>query len=311
MNVHHLTAAPGADLAAALARFEEQFTYPLGAGRSFRISHGDDYPRFFRAIGDAACFVAERAGEVLGVIGLARTRVRGPGGAERPAIYVGDLKLAPAARGGRALPRLAEAAAACCAGKAERGFGVVMDGTPVTPDRYTGRLGVPPFREVARVTVLRIPAHTAPGAAWETDEASGRGLFAELSSGHTGTAGGVPEARSQTDPTWLAAPDGSAVGRLEDTRLAKRLIATDGEMIAAHLSCTGYANHRSLAALLRTACGAAARRGFPALFTAVPADEADPVLAVLDEPGTVVAPATVFASGFETGCRWQINTAEI
>ena len=50
------------DSGPALARFEEQFTYPLGPGRTLRISHGDDYPRFFRAIGDAACFVAERSG---------------------------------------------------------------------------------------------------------------------------------------------------------------------------------------------------------------------------------------------------------
>ena len=71
MNVHPSSARPGAELALALARFEEQFTYPLGPGRSFRISHGDDYPRFFRAMGEVACFVAERDGVVLGVLGAA------------------------------------------------------------------------------------------------------------------------------------------------------------------------------------------------------------------------------------------------
>ena len=91
MNVHALTAAPGPEHAAALARFEEQFTYPLGPGRSFRISHGNDYPRFFRAVGDAVCFVAERDGEVLGVLGLAVTRVCAGDGTEVPTIYLGDL----------------------------------------------------------------------------------------------------------------------------------------------------------------------------------------------------------------------------
>ena len=50
MTVRNLTQAPDPDLAWALEDFERQFTYPLGAGHHFRISHGADYPRFFRAI---------------------------------------------------------------------------------------------------------------------------------------------------------------------------------------------------------------------------------------------------------------------
>ena len=129
--------------------------------------------------------------------------------------------------------------------------------------------------------------------------------------GHSAFGGGNPLERSETPPVWLVAPDGSAGGRLEDTRRAKRLIANDGEMIAAHLSCIGYANPAALAALLSVACGAAADRGFPAVFVAVPAPEADEVLAAVNEPGVVVAPATVFAAGFEPNHQWAINTAEI
>jgi hypothetical protein len=143
------------------------------------------------------------------------------------------------------------------------------------------------------------------------------------------TGGGNPTGRSETAPLWLVAPDSSACGRFEDTRRAKRLIADDGgEMIAGHLSCIGYANHTSLADLLRVARGIAFARGFPALFAAIPAAEAGAVLAHINEPGIVVAPATVFASGFVPGrseiaaCRqqsrasqplqvWVINTAEI
>jgi hypothetical protein len=54
MIVHQLCSAPSPSQAKALAEFEGQFNYPLGAGRSFRISHGEDYPRFFRAIGKAS-----------------------------------------------------------------------------------------------------------------------------------------------------------------------------------------------------------------------------------------------------------------
>jgi hypothetical protein len=312
MNVHRLAAAPAPDLAAALARFERQFTYPLGPGRSFRISHGDDYPRFFRAVGDAACFVAERAGEVLGVLGLAITRVRCAGGGGRDAAYLGDLKVSPSARGGRVLVRLAEAAGAWCAGRAGCGFAVVMDGTRATPDRYTGRLGLPPFRAVAKVAVLRIPAAaSSPDREWEAGEAATEACFSRLACGRICTSGGHPRERSETAPLWLASPDGLACGRLEDTRRAKRLMADGGEMTAAHLSRIGYANLAALAGLLRAAQGAAAARGFPALFAAVPADEAGAALALLGVPGAVVAPATVFASGFEPGEVWSVNTAEI
>lgn len=311
MNVHALTTAPGPDLAAALARFEEQFTYPLGPGRSFRISHGSDYPRFFRAVGDAVCFVAERKGEVLGVLCLAVTQVYTPDDAV-PAIYLGDLKVTPAARGGRVLVRMAEAANAWCRGRAERGFGVVMDGTPVTPDRYTGRLGIPQFHKAAQIAILRLPAGAVPGENWETTAARGAECFARLAGARAHTNGGNPAERSETAPLWLVAPDGSACGRFEDTRRAKRLITNDGsEMLSAHLSCIGYASHAALARLLKGACGVAAIRGFPALFVAVPLEEANEVLAHLNEPGVVVAPATVFASGFEPNQPWAINTAEI
>src|SRR6516162_3463154 len=100
MNVHRLSTSPPPELARALDRFERQFIYPLGPGRSFRISHGEDYPRFFRAMGEAACFVAEREGRVVGVIGAALRRLRLPTGTELPAAYLGDLKIDPASRGG-------------------------------------------------------------------------------------------------------------------------------------------------------------------------------------------------------------------
>jgi len=307
MNLHLLTAATPPELAGALARLEEQFTYPLGPGRSFRVSHGDNYPRFFRAIGDAACLVAERGGEVLGVLALAVTRLRTPGD-DRAAVYLGDLKIAPAARGGRVLPRLAAAAREWIGDRADCAYSVVMGGTAVTPDAYTGRMGIPPFRPVADVAVLRLP--TAKGVdwvKWERDPASGSECFSRLTSGRHATTGGNPAERSEMSPLWLTAPDGSACGRLEDTRRGKRLIADDGsEMMSAHLSCIGYRDAATLAELLRVACGAAASRGFPAVFAAVPPQLADVRIA-----GTVVAPATVFAAAIEPGGLWSVNTAEI
>ena len=109
MTVHVLRTAPPPELAQALERFEEQFRYPLGPGRFFRISHGEDYPRFFRAMGEGACFVAERDGRVLGVMGAALRRPRTARGRGTPGALSRRRENRPGGRGGRTLPRLAEA----------------------------------------------------------------------------------------------------------------------------------------------------------------------------------------------------------
>ncbi|MBV9123277.1 MAG: hypothetical protein JO112_07970, partial [Planctomycetes bacterium] len=109
MILHQLAGPPPPELARALAIFERDFTYPLGPGRSFRIDHGQDYPRFFRAIGKAGCFVAVGPDGVVGTLGATVRRLLLPDGSERPILYLGDLKIAPPARGGAVLLRLARA----------------------------------------------------------------------------------------------------------------------------------------------------------------------------------------------------------
>src|SRR5262245_34612162 len=112
MTVHQLSSPPSPSLARALAEFEAPFTYPLGSEKSFRITHGEDYTLFFRAQGNGACFIAEHHGHVAGVMGTAIRRCWMPDGAERAVAYIGDLKVAANARGGRVLVRLAQAAEA-------------------------------------------------------------------------------------------------------------------------------------------------------------------------------------------------------
>jgi hypothetical protein len=314
MNVQPLHAAPPPELAAALEQFEKQFTYPLGPGRSFRIAHGEDYPRFFRAMGEAACFVAERDGQVQGVVGVALRRLLLPTGTEIPIVYLGDLKIAPAARGGRTLPRLAQAVADWVAGRAAAAFGVIMDGTPVTPARYTGRLGIPLFHELGKVAVLRLATGDDSAGVergWETDAARGSDGYAQWSAGRYASPGGFPAERSEIEPLWLMGPHGRACGRLEDTRRAKRLIADDGvEMCSAHLSCFAYQDVPAGVGLLQVARRCAGRHGFPALFVAVPAPEGEAFHRALT-PGVVQAPATVYGTGLAPGPLWNINTAEI
>src|SRR6266705_2635012 len=71
MKVWQLSSAPSPALARALAEFEAPFTYPLGPGKFFRISHGEDYTLFFRAQGNGVCFIVEQDGRVVGAMGTA------------------------------------------------------------------------------------------------------------------------------------------------------------------------------------------------------------------------------------------------
>src|SRR5258708_33139204 len=83
MTIHALREPPDPALAKGLAKFETRFTYPLGPGRTFRIGHGEDYPRFFRSMGVATCFIAEQAGRVLGALGIALRPLVLPAASER------------------------------------------------------------------------------------------------------------------------------------------------------------------------------------------------------------------------------------
>jgi hypothetical protein len=315
MIVHRLCGTPPADLAQALAAFEKQFTYPLGPGRCFRISHGEDYPRFFRAIGEAACFVAEQDGRVLGTLGSALRRLVLPEGGERPVVYLGDLKVAPAARGGTVLLRLVRAAQDWAGVRAQAAFGVVMDGTPVTPEAYTGRLGIPPFQELGKVLVLRLSARGEDAGADKRFAAPAGAVdacYRRLSAGRYASPGGTSAERSKTGPVWLVSPEGNACGRLEDTRRAKRLVSDDGaEMRSAHLSAFAYRDRHAGAELLREALRRAALLTFPALFVAVAAPEAEGICQGLEGVEAVAAPATVFGTGLEPSPVWNINTAEV
>jgi hypothetical protein len=315
MNLHELTGPPPPELARALAVFEERFTYPLGPGRTFRISHGDDYPRFFRSIGRAVCFVAERQGRVLGSLAVAACPLRLPDGTSRDVAYLADLKVDPGARGGVVLLRLARAAQALM-GPLGAAFSVVMEGTAVTPADYTGRLGIPAFAPLARIAVLRLPATGAAeageGGHFRTTEAEGRACYERLSAGRYASPGGTPAERSETPAVWLTLPGGTACGRLEDTRRAKRLLADDGsELRSAHLACFACRTPQAGAELVRAALPLAAREGFPALFVAVPEAEAAALCERLGARDVVVAPATVYGTGLEPGPAWNVNTSEI
>jgi hypothetical protein len=315
VKLHSLQDAPEPALAQALADFEDGFTYPLGPGRWFRISHGEDYPRFFRAMGPARCFVAEQGGCVVGALAVAIRPLSFPDGSPRATAYIGDLKVAPGARGTWVFLRMARAADAWARPQVDSAYGIVMEGTRASPPEYSGRVGIPSFLKLGRVIVLRFPAdRSSPHAAptWATDPTQGEACYGTLSRGRYSASGGTPALRSEMTPLWLVHPDGLACGRLEDTRRAKRLIDSDGvEMLSAHLACFAWRTPRAGAELIHAARWQAALAGLPALFTAVPEQDLPPLETELGETERIIAPATVYGVGLQPGPAWNINSSEI
>ena len=316
MIIERVDATPSPALASALADFERSFEYPLGSGRSFRISHGDDYHAFFRAMGTAACFFALHDKVVVGSIAVVIRRLGLPDGGERSVAYVADLKVAAGPRAGRTLFQISRAALSWARMQTDAAFAVVMDGTRATPAAYTGRVGIPAFGAVGAVMILRLAIDGAPGSstdgAYVGDAMTAEQRYHELCRGHYSSPGGQPAARSLMPATWLVATDGMATGLLEDTRRAKRLWADPGkELVSAHLSRFAYRSVAAGAALVREALRRSAALRYPALFVAVPAADADRFTTALDGIECVRAPATVYGHGLPSGPPWHVNTAEI
>ena len=305
MKLHTFHAPPPAALGIALEEFEAQFRYPLGPDATLSISHGRDYITFFTAMGDATLIVAERYGRVLGTLSGVIRLLQFPDGSTQRVAYLGDLKIAPSARGSTVLGRILQAMHAHIAeASGGRAYGVVMDGTGRTPPSYTGRLAVPSFAPIAKLSILRIPTPLAPPpSAFSPNESSSKNVVS--------SAGGNPSLRSEMQPQHFAVR--SAYGRLEDTRLAKRLlISPTEELRAAHLSRFTFSDVNDGANLLRQAAHRCAELGIPTLFTAVPPSVTASLLSALGEQKIRVASATIFGCGFgNLAVDWWLDTAEI
>lgn len=316
IHIHQLRSTPAPDMQSKLVQFEHQFDYPLGADRRFVISHVEDYPRFFRAMGEATCLVAENAAGVVGTLATVTRRLLTPAGGNLDVTYLADLKIAPAVRGGSVLKRLALAALAI--NRTTAGYSVVMRGTKAVPEAYTDRIGIPAFRLLGTIDVLQIPV--APGTAVDSSPDGERPLaetddvFFRLSQGSHAALGDwtTRSERGSFPPAGLISEDRRACGVVEDTLNAKRLfLSGGGELQSAHLSNFAFADAVSGAALIRAALLVVRKRHLPALFTAVPAGRTRGLLEALQIKGTTCAPADIFGVGLDAGLPWNINTSEI
>lgn len=317
MRILTLHERPQATLARALARFETRFSYPLGTEGRFRIAHGPDYALFLRSLGSAAAFVAEQDGRVVGTLGAAIRRLESPHGKRAPVAYIGNLKLAREARAGLALPRLLAAAWHWARNRAQAAYAVVMDKTAATPAAYTGRAGIPALCKLSEIVIWRLAPpiprrESRPDRRFSAPDATARACHRQLSRGAYWAWGGSPAQRSELAPCWLMSPDGSACGRLEDTRRAKRLLDEKGtELKAAHLAFFAFREARAGAELLAAALTRCGRAGFPSLFVALPRAQAAALRPLAADKIELEASASIYGAGLAPGHDWHISSSEV
>lgn len=306
MTLHCLEQLPEPRLAGRLMQFEQQFDYPLGPQARFRISHSRDYLPFFQAMGQARIYVIEHSGEIQGTLAHVERflEIDSRPGSRRLVHYLCDLKIAPAARGGRVLAYLMrEAKRHIAASSSHACYSVVMAGTGRLPTDYTGRIGVPAFPKIAEVVVLRIsPPVAAP--------IQTTGTSVSVPPFGIRVSGGDAALRSILPRTPLVARGAS--GCLEDTRRGKKLWDLNGEeLLNAHVSDLRFETPQAAADLLGQALQKALRAGFGGVFFSLPAKVWNASREEFAAFNISEAPAVIHGYGLPPGGDWWINSAEI
>lgn len=302
MKIHCLTASPPADLGRALAEFEKEFRYPLGPSDSFSISHGEDYTRFFRSMGEVHVFLAVIGEEIVGALATISRNVLLVDGSSIPAAYLCDVKIVKKHRGKMILGRLVLAARDhIMASGNKAAFSVVMDGS-IPSDQYTGRLGIPQFEELGKLAILRFDTRTTLKPFLPLSDSTNEP--------YNRPSGGDARITSEITPHTLNV-DGAS-GILLDTRRGKRLWKNDGtELASLHLTALHFTSVDGLFHLIQAAIRKSAELGYPGLFTSLPA--AHPIIPLLLEASggaASIAGASVFGTTLPKG-DWMINTSEI
>ena len=158
------------ELRSALRVFGEQFRYPLGAGKTFSISHGNYYLGHMASMGSAYGWVIRRGEQIIASI-TAAIRTLKNGNSAREVVYLADLKLHPEYRRARSLLRLLQAVRDWAEQRnIHEAYAIVMDGTARTPQHYSGRCGLPGFEKTALLSVLRMDTEYFKNASFQYGE---------------------------------------------------------------------------------------------------------------------------------------------
>lgn len=312
MKVKELIDRNAEETSKKFSLFERCFSYPLGERKRFRIDHGNDYNAFYRAIGTARTYYLEDDDRVIGAIGAAIQAVILPNGEEVRLAYVGDLKVIPEFQKSRATIYLLKAIRPFLEVNADIAYGVVMDGTNVTPSNYTGRGGIPSFYPTEKRYILRFSSDVdrSPVNAQKIDEGTGKMLLTDLQAGlHLITLADY-KVRAEMRAFWISSND-SAVGMLEDTRKAKRLYLDDGEeMLSSHLSYFYFRKADAGKDVLLCAIQESKHQNYPAMFVALNEEQYKLLAPELSNLRYEVATATVYCTGALPE-NFPINTSEI
>ncbi|EDM25734.1 hypothetical protein LNTAR_13332 [Lentisphaera araneosa HTCC2155] len=287
-----------------LSSFEQKFTYPLGEGKSFTISHGQLYENFFRSIGSETIFVAHNQQTILGTLAVVERTLIIKGKNQR-SLYIADLKIDPDFK--QVLYRLLKTAFFTFNhyDKLPQ-FGIMMKGGDKTPEDFTGRLGFPQLTKLADIAIIRYPLlngiihkHLCIEALLEHYQSNLHDISLQLHE---------PLLRSKYTPLFCSTKDQSVSAVLEDTLNAKMLYSDSQELISGHLSCLNYKD-ATMAANFILDLEPTASKFYPALFFAVP--KKDQQIFIDKLKGASNAPATIYGRNIDQNMTWQINTAEI
>lgn len=310
MNVVAFDGQPEPSLNNRLLEFEQLFDYPLTSSVRFSIKHEPDYSAFFRALGAARTVVAEIDGEVVAVLASAIRTVVQNQHAHKVA-YFGDLKIHPEFRSGRLLYALASEMKQRLTSDVSAAYAIAMSETAVLPERYTGRVGIPLFRRLHQIKILRIEcAHHEDITVQSYKEAEGYHHFENVAGPGPIFSKTQHTLRSELEPRWFLAP-GAAAAMVEDTRKAKRLFTADGqELLSAHISNLAFTNASDASKVIKACLGYAADAGYPAAFVALDEAQTEALASSLKQLQYEESAATMYATD-PMFSSIRVNTAEI
>lgn len=302
-----------------LREFEQQFWYPLGASREFRIEHPTRYADFFSSMGEVHCFVALREEEVVGILSSVIRTLVSPSGKNFRVAYVADVKITRELQGSTLLYRLARTAILWLRPQICSAYSVVMDGTAVTPKQYTGRVGVPQFSWSGRVHLLSFSTETefpwvseVEEIPLELDSQSSEVELGRITTDRSTWVSLYPLYRAQETPVWLVDQQNGARALLEDTRRAKKLYDRQNfEYRYAHLTYPSCTEPEHIVRLLPHACARSQSLGFSHVFVTVPDEHLPTVQSKLENLSHETYAASIYGVSLNDDFPYLINSSEI
>ncbi len=283
------------DLNQALLEFEKGFQYPLSKEVSFLISHGPDYLRFFKSLGEVVLAVSFYNEKVVGVcVGVKQKDVLG-----RYCFYLCDLKVLSEYREMSVAYLVSKKLYQWC-----RQFGIndffafVMGGTSKVSAFFRGRLDFPPLLIKHEYRVLRLDTEKRIVTHGTIDQSADYQPLFKFNNGK----------ESSSNCMELIGPSFSGV--LEDTLYGKKIMLNDGvELLSSHLSDIKFSQISDLVELLEEARVKSQKLKYPGLFVAIPERVYQQIRFNLFSLSN--SKMTMFTNMDFTGLNGTINTAEV